>query len=316
MKSDILLSLNNLPKPLRIRRILVFRVLLAASTALSAGIVVPCAGAQSSHSDSAVTTRPWLTKRDAVAGAVAVLATVAIVPLDTRTAGAMQAQRFQSSEDLQRAARQFAFLGGPGPFLMGAGLFSAGRIIRIPRLADAGLHMTEAVLLAASITGLGKGIFGRAVPAVNVNDPANFMFGRGFHEENGPYVSFPAGHATASFAMAAALTSEADRWRPGAARILGPIAYGSAALVGLARMYQNVHWASDFPLAVAVGTWSGLTVVGRSHPHARQADTPTGDLPAALVEMLRSTTVLPIAGQGAALSWSIPLELRSRSPGP
>ena len=98
MKSDILLSLNNLPKPLRIRRILVFRVLLAASTALSAGIVVPCAGAQSSHSDSAVTTRPWLTKRDAVAGAVAVLATVAIVPLDTRTAGAMQAQRFQSSE--------------------------------------------------------------------------------------------------------------------------------------------------------------------------------------------------------------------------
>ena len=286
------------------------RVILAASPVLSAGIVVPCAGAQDSHNDSAVTTRPWLTKRDAVAGAVAVLATVAIAPLDSRTVGAMQAPRFQGSEDLQRAARQFAFLGGPGPFLIGAGLFATGRITRMPRLADAGLHMTEAVLLAASITGLGKGFFGRALPNVNVNNPDDFQFGRGFHRANGPFVSFPAGHATASFAMAAALTSEADRWRPGAARIVGPVAYGGAALVGLARMYQNVHWASDLPLAVAIGTWSGLTVVARSHPNATQSETRTGDLPAALVQMLRSTTVVPVAGQGAALSWSIPLQVR------
>jgi membrane-associated phospholipid phosphatase len=164
---------------------------------------------------------------------------------------------------------------------------------------------------------LGKGISGRALPAVNDSNPENFQFGRGFHDGNGPFVSFPSGHTAASFAMAAALTSEADLWRPGMARIVGPIAYGTAGLVGLARMYQNDHWASDLPLAVAIGTWSGLTVVARSHPkYVKRPDTRTS-LPTAIVEMLRSTTVVPVArgGHGAGLAWSVPLELGSRSHG-
>jgi membrane-associated phospholipid phosphatase len=294
------------------------RALLAACPALSAGTVVPCLGAQNPQKDTApaVTTRPWLTKGDAVLGAAAVLTTVAVAPFDRRIAMAMQGQHIQRSDDLQHSARDFAFLGGPGPFFMGAGLYVAGRITGLPRLADAGLHMTEAVLLAASLNGLGKGISGRALPSVNDSNPENFQFGRGFHEGNGPFVSFPSGHAAASFAMAAALTSEADQWHPGLARIIGPIAYGGAGLVGLARMYQNVHWASDLPVAAAIGTWSGLTVVARSHRNARQSGVQTGGLSTALVEILRSTTVVPVAGHGAALSWSIPLELGSRSPGP
>jgi membrane-associated phospholipid phosphatase len=187
----------------------------------------------------------------------------------------------------------------------------------MPRVANAALHMTEAVLLAASINGLGKGFSGRALPSVNDSNPENFQFGRGFHHGNGPFVSFPSGHAAASFAMAAALTSEVDLWHPGAARIIGPIAYGSAALVGLARMYQNVHWASDLPIAAAIGTWSGLTVVARSHPHyVKRSDTLRDD-PNVLLEMIRSTTVVSSAqgGHGAGVAWSIPLELGSRSHG-
>ena len=288
---------------------------LLASSILLTGIVAPCAGAQNSQDDSAVTTRPWLTKRDAVGAALAILATVAISPLDVRTARALQKQQFQSSGDLQSTARQLAFLGGPGPFLMGAGLFTAGRLSRMPRVADAGLHMTEAVLLAASITGLGKGFSGRALPNVNLNNPDDFQFFRGFHEGNGPFVSFPSGHAAASFAMAAVATGEVDRWHPGLARVVGPIAYGAAGLVGLARMYQNVHWASDLPLAAAIGTWSGITVLARSHTHRERSDTEARDLPTGLVNVLRATSVVPIAGHGAGLAWSIPLELGSRSHG-
>jgi membrane-associated phospholipid phosphatase len=284
-----------------------FRVLIAASAASAAGIVAPCAGAQSSQNDSAVTTRPWLTKSDAVAGVLAIVATVAISPLDVRTARKLQEQHFQSNGDLQSTARQLAFLGGPGPFLMGAGFFVAGRLSRMPRMADAGLHMTEAVLLAATITGLGKGISGRALPNVNVNNPDDFQFFRGFHEGNGPFVSFPSGHAAASFAMAAVVTGEVDRWHPGLARIVGPIAFGGAGLVGVARMYQNVHWASDLPLAAAIGTWSGLTVMARSHTNRQRSDTRTRDLPAGLIEVLRSTSVAPTAGHGVGLSWTIRL---------
>ena len=283
------------------------RVLVAASSAIAAGAVAPNAGAQNSQNDSAVTTRPWLTKGDAVVGALSVLATVAIAPIDGRTARELQEQRLQSSDDLQHTARQLAFLGGPGPFLMGAGLFVAGRLSGMPRLADAGLHMTEAVVLAASLTGLGKGVFGRALPNVNVNNPDDFQFFRGFHDGNGPFVSFPSGHAAASFAMAAVVTGEVDRWHPGLAHIVGPIAYGGAGLVGLARMYQNVHWASDLPLAAAIGTWSGLTVLARSHAKRQRSDSRTGDVPAGLIDVLRSTSVVPIAGHGAGLLWSVPL---------
>jgi membrane-associated phospholipid phosphatase len=290
-------------------------VLLASGSAVSAGAVAPCLGAQDSHSDSIRITRRWVTKHDAAAGALAVLATLAIAPLDARTARELQEQRFQRSDDLQHTAHDLAFLGGPGPFVIGAGLYAAGRLTRMPRLASGALHMTEAVLLAASITGLGKGISGRALPSVNDSNPQNFQFGRGFHDGNGPFVSFPSGHAAASFAMAAALTSEADQWRPGLGRIIGPIAYGSAGLVGLARMYQNDHWASDLPLAMAIGTWSGLTVVARSHPkYVKRSDIRTS-VPDPIVEILRSTTVVPVAGHGAALSWSIPMELGSRSHG-
>ncbi|GAC1413234.1 MAG: phosphatase PAP2 family protein [Gemmatimonadaceae bacterium] len=297
------------------------RVILAACPAMGAGSLVPCAGAQEFHQefhkDSAVKVRAWVTKDDATAGAMAVLATVAIAPMDRRTAKAMQRQRLQASDDLKTAARRLAFLGGPGPFVIGAGLFAVGRMTGKPRLAGAAVHMTEAVLLAASITGLGKGISGRALPAVDVNNSDDFQFGRGFHHGNGPFVSFPSGHTAASFAMAAALTSEVEDWHPGVARIVGPIAYTSAGLVGLARLYQNVHWASDLPLAAAIGTWSGLTVVARSHPRARQSDSGSGDRPSELVQVLRSTTVVPSAGggHGAGLAWSIPLELGSRSHG-
>ena len=119
----------------------------------------------------------------------------------------------------------------------------------------------------------------------------------------------------ASFAMAAVVTGEVDRWHPGLTRIVGPVAYGGAALVGVARMYQNVHWASDLPLAAAIGTWSGITVLARSHSRRDRLDAQARDLSAGLVNVLRATSVVPIAGHGAALSWSIPVELGSRSHG-
>jgi membrane-associated phospholipid phosphatase len=223
---------------------------------------------------------------------------------------ALQRPRLQGSEDLKRSAHEFAFAGGPGPFLAGASLYLAGRITREPRIADAAVHTTEAVLLAATITGILKGVSGRALPSANVRDPGNFQFGRGFHDGNGPFVSFPSGHAAASFAMAAALTEETARWSPRAGHIVGPIAYAGASLVGLARLYQNVHWASDLPLATAIGIWSGRTVVMRSHAQ-RQPGAAAAGVSNALLETLRSTTVVPAGGGRTAISWSLPLDLGS-----
>jgi membrane-associated phospholipid phosphatase len=124
--------------------------------------------------------------------------------------------------------------------------------------AYAGSRVTTSVLLAAAITALGKGIAGRALPGVKT--PHSFSFGRGFHDDNGPFVAFPSGHTAAAFALATALTAEAEHSSYGWSRLVRPIAYTAATGVAIARVYQLTHWVSDLPLAAVIGMWSGSVV--------------------------------------------------------
>jgi membrane-associated phospholipid phosphatase len=197
----------------------------------------------------------------------AALSTLALAPLD------QPVERRAHLEDLRhrgirRAANAFAFTGGPGPFVAGGALYLGGLTTGSASVARLGVTMTEGVLVAASLNGIVKGFAGRALPNAPSRDPGEFSFGRGFHDGNGPFVSFPSGHTAASFAAAAVLSEEASSWNSPAARLVAPTAYGTATLVAISRLYENVHWASDLPLGAAIGIWSGRTVAAwqRRHP--------------------------------------------------
>ena len=43
--------------------------------------------------------------------------------------------------------------------------------------------------------------------------------------------------------------------------------YGGASLMGLSRIYNNQHWASDVMGGAAIGTLIGLKVVKYTHSH-------------------------------------------------
>jgi membrane-associated phospholipid phosphatase len=43
--------------------------------------------------------------------------------------------------------------------------------------------------------------------------------------------------------------------------------YGAATLVGLSRMYNNAHWASDVAVGAAIGTFAGIKIVRYNHGH-------------------------------------------------
>ena len=238
---------------------------------------------------------PWVTKRELLGAGISLLATIAVSPLDKPVANELQGAGWQKDEPLHSASQVLAFAGGPGPFFLGAGFFAVGRLARAPALSDAGAHVTEAVLLAAGLTGLGKGIAGRALPGVQSSE--SFEWARGFHKGNGPFVSFPSGHTAAGFAMAAALTEEAEAWHPGLEHFVGPAAYSTASAIGLARLYQHVHWVSDLPLAAAIGTWSGLSV--ESHVHRRRRGS-------AITRIVQATTVLRTSNGGTLIGMSIP----------
>ncbi len=248
--------------------------------------VEPAAASRSlQRTDSAP---PWITKRELAGVGLSIIATLAVSPLDRPVANEFAETPWKSNKTLQSVTGSLAFMGGPGPFIVAGGMFALGELGRAPSLSAAGEHVTEAVVIAASLTALGKGLAGRALPGVQASE--NFQWARGFHRGNGPFVAFPSGHTAAAFALAASLTGEADAWRPGLDRYVGPAAYTFATAIGLARVYQRVHWMSDLPLAAAIGTWSGLSV--ESHVHQDRANSATRLLLSATVQRAPDGTTM------------------------
>ena len=202
----------------------------------------------------------YLSHRELILSGGAVVATGLLAPFDRSIQRSMQAEDMQEHRALHRAANALAFSGGPGPFIAGGALYLVGRSASSPRFATLGVHLTEGVLVSAALNGLVKGFSGRALPNATTK-PGHFSFGRGFHDGNGPFVSFPSGHTAASFGAAAVITDEVSNWDSTKAWIVAPIAYSTATLVALSRLYENVHWASDLPIGAAIGVLSGKAVV-------------------------------------------------------
>jgi membrane-associated phospholipid phosphatase len=161
-------------------------------------------------------------------------------------------------------------------------------------MADLGLHGTEAILVGTAVTGLMKGAAGRARPYVDLTRPHDFKFGRGF-TKGSDYESFPSGHTLVGFAAASAVTAETSRWWPNSKWYIGPVMYGGATLIGLSRMYNNKHWASDVMMGAAIGTFAGTKVVRYHHSHAHNR----------IDRWLLGATIVPDGEGGTSLAFSL-----------
>jgi len=115
-------------------------------------------------------------------------------------------------------------------------LFVGGRLAGGPRFRAATYDWLEAWVVTAGYTELVKEIVGHRRP--NGQDDR----------------SFPSGHASNAFALAA-VAGRHYGWRVGA------VAYGLAGLVGLSRIEQNAHHLSDVLGGATLGYIVGQTVV-------------------------------------------------------
>ena len=204
------------------------------------------------------------TRADALILGGFIAGAAAISPFDRQTANEIREPDAQSSRVASHTANVFNFLGSPGTLLAGVALYGVGRIGHYERIADLGLHGTEAIVVSAGVTYLIKGFAGRQRPRqAGVNNPDDFSFGGGFAPGGGS--SFPSGHATAAFALATVVTMETHRSWPHSTWYVAPIAFGGATLVGFARLYTNAHWASDVIMGAGVGTLTALKVVRFNH---------------------------------------------------
>ena len=78
------------------------------------------------------------------------------------------------------------------------------------------------------------------------------------------YTSFPSGHTTLAFAAATVFAME-YRDRP----LVPIISYSAASLIGLSRITENKHWASDVFVGAALGYLCGKQVVNNYHRYSR-----------------------------------------------
>lgn len=239
------------------------------------------------------------TRADAKILAGFLAGTAAIAPFDRRIANEIREPDAQSSGFASHTADAFNFIGDPGTLLAGVALYGVGRIGHYERIADLGLHGTEAIIVSAGVGYLIKGIAGRQRPRqAGIDDPDDFSFGGGFAPGGGS--SFPSGHVTAAFALATVITLETHRSWPKSTWYIAPAAYGGATLVGFARLYTNAHWASDVIMGAGVGTLTALKVVRFNHVtnYNNRID-----------RWLLAAVPAPapaLSGRGVSLVWSFP----------
>lgn len=239
--------------------------------------------------------RPLFTWRDGVLAGFFTLTTLAARPLDKYFAEVLQSPQRQESRFLQKTAKIVNVIAVPGSLVVGGSMYAVGRITKSHKMADLGLHSTEALLIGEGVGTVMKGVFGRQRPYVDPNhlNPDNWKLMRGFGKDDG-YRSFPSGHAVAAFSAAAAAAAETSRWWPSTRWLIGPVMYGGAAMVGASRMYNNRHWASDVLVGAAIGTFAGTKVVRYQHSHPGTR----------IDEWLVNFSVVP-SGTGHSLSASI-----------
>jgi membrane-associated phospholipid phosphatase len=207
--------------------------------------------------------RPVFTSRDAVLTAALVTSAAFLIPADGSIAREFQRQGPQSSSSLRGAADGMEMIGSPGAIIFGGSLYAAGLVARKRGVADFGWHTLEALAISGQVTTALKGLFGRTRPYAAGGDAGDFDWGGGFSTSERR--SFPSGHTSMAFTFASVVAEETSHRWPAANRFVAPVAYAAATGVGLARMYNDKHWASDVALGAAIGTLAGRLVVRYAH---------------------------------------------------
>jgi len=150
-----------------------------------------------------------------------------------------------------------------------APLGAYGLIFKREKEKTTTLLATQAFITAASIETVIKYLTSRQRPSFY--DPTSKLNANSFHgpfyslqHHTASYVSFPSGHTTVIFAAATVFAME---YR--SQRIIPIIAYSAATLVGLSRITENQHWASDVIAGAALGFLCGRQVVNNYHRYAK-----------------------------------------------
>lgn len=202
---------------------------------------------------------PLLARGDVLVLGAAGLGSVALFGWDEAVTRQIRGWSLQREGSVRSVMDGAAIYGQPGTILIGAGLWVSGRLAHDGVRERIGFRAVEAIVASGAVTGVLKGVAGRARPSVS-SDARDFGFGRGVGRDDA-YQSFPSQHATSAWAFASAVDAEWHRLQPSRPRWVPGVLYAAATLVAASRVYAGRHWTSDVVLGSAIGFVSGRAVV-------------------------------------------------------
>lgn len=177
----------------------------------------------------------------------------------------------QNSPGLRHASNFITNFGGVYERYTLAALGAYGFIFKDEKIKTTTLLATQAYITGSELESVLKFLSRRTRPSyynANVEAEPTFLgpFSKTAKGANGNkvYSSFPSGHTTVAFAAATVFALE-YRNRP----IVPIIAYTSATLIGLSRITENVHWATDILVGAAIGYLAGQNIVNNYHRYSK-----------------------------------------------
>ena len=128
-----------------------------------------------------------------------------------------------------------------------------GRIFGDEKVQRASLLSIESVLVSGAVSGGIKYLAHKRRPFETAPGEDDIPWSG--PALNSTDVSFPSGHATVAFAVATIMASEYKDHR-----IVPPLAYTAASLVGFSRLNSNSHWLSDVIVGAAIGHFTARVI--------------------------------------------------------
>jgi membrane-associated PAP2 superfamily phosphatase len=177
----------------------------------------------------------------------------------------------RKSQTLNNISRYVTNTGGLYEVYTLVGLGTYGFLFKNEKMKTTTFLATQSYITAATIETLVKFITGRQRPSyidpIELDSEPRF---RGpfnsLKDANGKSMSssFPSGHTTVAFAAATVFAKEYAN-KP----IIPIISYTAASLIGLSRITENKHWASDVFAGAVLGYFCGKQVVNNYHRYAK-----------------------------------------------
>jgi membrane-associated phospholipid phosphatase len=198
------------------------------------------------------------------------VAATAVISLVDKPVQKQSLEWRNQSSTLRNVSSYVTEFGGnyEGIVLGGLGLY--GYVFKNRKMRTTTLLASQSYITSGLVSFTLKYLFGRQRPYVVDQftlqpDPHRFYgpFGKA-PEGRSSNQSFPSGHTTAAFAAATvyALEYRNKPWVP-------ILTYSAASLIGLSRITENKHWATDVLAGAALGYVCGRLVVNNYHRYAQ-----------------------------------------------